>query len=122
MLHFFVKKLLMKRKPRLRIGEMTDDEIEMVCLGATEEVEGDRCALRLLAEDVVNTRATYAEFRRKTVAVFYRVGLVGVKVGKKSPLSWAHSSRRSVSEAELDDDALVAIHPAFYRVLGVQSQ
>lgn len=59
------------------------------------------------------------EYRRGLVLIFYKVGLVGLKVEPHMPVSWSYQSGVSVSRAEVRDDTKVFVQKTFWRVLGV---
>jgi hypothetical protein len=59
------------------------------------------------------------EYRRWLFAMFYRVGLVGLKLASFETTVWSYSKRRSVSATEITDGTRINIHPCFWRTLGV---
>ena len=50
---------------------------------------------------------------------FFKIGIVGVKLDTYREVYWSHMGKL-VSETDLTDDTKCYIHPAFYRVLGVE--
>ena len=52
--------------------------------------------------------------------IFYRVGLVGLKIESYDKFSWTTSGNRTITSAEISDNTRVAIHKAFWRVLGIR--
>jgi hypothetical protein len=55
---------------------------------------------------------------RGLARIFYRVGILGIKRESYLPVEWSFLGDRIV-EVELRDDVTYFIHPAFWRVLGI---
>jgi hypothetical protein len=72
-------------------------------------------ALRQLEVDPRDTAA----FRHWLVSLFYRVSLVGLKVEAYEGFVWSINGRRSISAAEISPSTKIAVHPCFWRSLGV---
>lgn len=68
-----------------------------------------------VAHDILDPK----DFRKNSFLVFYRVGLIGLKTESFQKSNWVSSERGSVSSAEISDTTRVAVHPAFWRVLGI---
>jgi hypothetical protein len=62
------------------------------------------------------------EFWRESVELFYRIGVVGVKLETHEAFAWSTEGRRSVSTAEIRDDSRISVHPCFWRVLGINER
>jgi hypothetical protein len=113
--------LLKGRPPQFPLENITDDECLEICVHLEDEKlirddEMSRAASRLVS----GTGGDYDGFRRGVMAAFYRVGLVGLKLEHHEGVSWSISSRRSISVSEVRPGTRVAIHPCFWRTLGVQ--
>jgi len=67
---------------------------------------------------VFENRISLAEFRERLVKVFYKVGLVGVRAGVGTGVSWSFQQREQLREAELSEGIRLEVCPMFYRVLG----
>ena len=61
----------------------------------------------------------FDEFRKNIVHIFYKVGLVGLKIEKEAAISWSHISGSSVSISEINETTRMYIQKTFYRVLGI---
>jgi hypothetical protein len=59
------------------------------------------------------------EYRVNVFLIFYKVGLVGLKIDKFTPMSWTDQGGVSISKAEVTGQSRAAIHKAFWRCLGV---
>jgi hypothetical protein len=81
------------------------------------------------AEDVLSATASQIAygvisprlFRQVALHVFYRVGLVGLKPDAHQPVSWSDRGTASFGSEDIQDEWHVAIHPMFWRALGVKS-
>jgi len=71
------------------------------------------------SKQVVETIIQPEEFRRMLIAVFYQVGLVGLKLSPTAAESWVDELGKSVSTAEIDDNTSVVVNPAYRRALGI---
>jgi hypothetical protein len=67
-----------------------------------------------------NDKITKEEYRQSVVLIFYKVGLIGLRVDKGKPLSWAYTGDTSVSGAEIGEGTRIHIQKTFWRHLGVQ--
>jgi hypothetical protein len=58
-------------------------------------------------------------FIRKLVEVFYRVGIVGLKLAPAEPTQWMFRSGRDVSAEEIGHETSIQIHKLAWRTLGI---
>lgn len=113
--------LLKGRPPQFPLEDISDDQCLEICVHLHDEnLTGDDELSRAASRLVTGTVGDYEEFRRSVMAAFYKVGLVGLKLEHHEGVSWSISSRRSVSVSEVRPGTRVAIHPCFWRTLGVQ--
>lgn len=117
----FISRLRARRK-RFSILEVTDGEIGECCLQSEISGRLPRDPLSVAAREVVNEETSVAEFRRIVFQVFYRVGLVGLKLQTFETFLFMTSKRRIVAKSEINDGTRVEIHPAFWRVLGTRTE
>ncbi len=112
--------LFRNRRPYVRLNEISNEEIAELCLEVcVSSAEADD-ELSVAAAQVVECRPGAVDHFRRVVAVtFYKAGLLGLKTGPTEGYAWALSGRRSISFAEIGPSTSVAIHPMFWRVLGV---
>lgn len=59
------------------------------------------------------------DLRRELIKMFFRAGIVGLKLESHLEIYWSFKGERVV-EANLRDDTSCYIHPAFWRVLGIR--
>lgn len=114
-----VAEILKGRASHFRIGDITDEQCEDLCLEvAVERPQAD--VLQTTAVAVAEGNVSLRTFRNILVEVFYKVGLVGLKLETYESFVWASRGRRSISSAEIGDDTRVAINPPFWRTLGIK--
>jgi hypothetical protein len=51
--------------------------------------------------------------------ILHKVGVIGVKSGSFSSVLWSYKGQKLIS-SEIDKDAAIYVHPAFWQVLGIQ--
>jgi hypothetical protein len=113
--------LLKGRPSQFALDAITDDDCLEVCIHLHDAKDGKEDELSLAADGLVRgTTNNFDGFKRTAMATFYKVGLVGLKLEHHEGISWSISSRRSISVSEVRSGTRVAIHPCFWRTLGVQ--
>lgn len=112
-------KLLANRREVFAVKEIPFSELEenyLQLLVSGQGKEGlDLNFMTTLFEGGMDLR----EYRETVVLIFYKVGLLGLKIDEQMGVSWAEGIGQSVSRAELDDDTRVFVHRAYWRALGV---
>jgi len=112
--------LLKNRKPQFALGDVTLDECADFCLnlliGGVQRHDG----LFDVAERFVETEVGVGAFKQRVFQLFYRFGLVGLKLATYETTAWTTDGRRNIAVSEIHDDMKVSIHPCFYRILGTQ--
>jgi hypothetical protein len=114
--------LLRARPKHFPITDITDEEIADCCLQREITGQKPRDIISVAAREVVNELMNINEFRKIIFQVFYRVGLVGLKLQPSEPFRFLSSKRRMIAKSEIGDNARAEIHPAFWRVLGTKLQ
>lgn len=113
--------MILKMHPdHFSLERLTTEECIDFCLDFTIKGSETKDYLSTMALQVVESALSPQDFRRSLVQVFYRVGLVGLKLESYEKFSWMNSGKSVVSSAEISDKTRVAIHPAFWRVLGIK--
>lgn len=113
--------LLKGRPSHFALEAISDDDCLEVCVHLLDEKLAKEDELSLAANRLVSgTTSDYEGFKRTAMAAFYKVGLVGLKLEHHEGISWSIRSRRSISVSEVRPGTRVAIHPCFWRTLGVQ--
>lgn len=113
-------KILKGARRVIALGEITDKDVQDLCLNiATKgECRGDLLFSRAL--DIAEGRVdNSSEFFKYLIILFYKVGLVGLKVDPTSSITWSFLDGAPINPHELSAGAKIHINPIFYRVLGV---
>ena len=94
--------------------ELTNNYLELLTSGrAKPGLDMD------LMKMVFENQISIDTYRTNIIHIFYKVGLVGLRIEKGAPISWSHISGPSVSISEITETTRIYIHKTFYRVLGV---
>lgn len=101
------------------VRELSPEECAEFCLNLTINQPESPDVLSTMASQVANAVLAPEDFRKNSLLVFYRVGLIGLKTESFQKFNWVSAGRGSVSSAEISDTTRVAVHPAFWRVLGI---
>lgn len=113
--------MLKGKKAQFPISSITNEEIDDVCLTALEKGVNRECGLYACAKDYFNgTPAT--DWMKRVIAIFFHVGLVGLKLEAYNAVCWASTSQRSISVDDLKDSVSVRVHPTFWRTLGISPE
>lgn len=112
--------LLKNRPAHFGLGEITLDECADFCLNLLIGGVAKRDALFEIAERFVETEVYVDQFKGRVFQIFYRTGLVGLKLATYESTAWTTDGRRNISVSEINDETRVSIHPCFYRILGTQ--
>lgn len=113
-------KLLMGRSSSFKLGTVSLKEIEEFCLERGAEQPEGGGFLQEIALHLLDSMLTAQEARRQIFRIFYRVGLVGMKLAPHEGVSWVDQYGQGVSAAQIDENTSVVVHPAFYRALGTE--
>jgi hypothetical protein len=112
--------LLKNRKSQLTLGEITDEEVLGTCFSVVENNNDRQDELTRSAVAVFNDEMPPASFRRVLAAALYRIGMIGLKRERYESFVWTSDGRLRLSSAEMSDETRIAIHPCFWRTLGIQ--
>lgn len=111
--------LLKHRPPRFSLASIDTRNIEDLCLSlATASEPG--AEVTGWATDVLNGVLSPDAFRVRLATVFYKVGLVGLKIEPHLSDAWSFRHAQVISFAEIKDGCAIVICPAFYRMLGTK--
>lgn len=110
-----VADVLKKRPAMFPVSEITRDQLDGLCVREIEARPPSRLyeQFRLYYDGSISVD----DLRARVVAVFYEVGLVGVKMGTSQAVSWSFRERDVLRSADIATDTRVAISPIFYRVM-----
>jgi hypothetical protein len=111
---------VLKGRPAMfPLSDLFQTSVQDFCLEIAASPPEKPDDLSVLAIRVAEGIVPIEEFVRAVVATFYKVGAVGVKLATFESVAWSLQGRRTVSQAELSAEVRVAVHPAFWRVLGI---
>ncbi len=112
-------KILQRKQCTFKIISIQNNSIEELCLQVATEDHDGTGILQKLALQVADCLIPIESFKFQMIQIFYRVGLVGLKLTPHERESWADELGRSVSSAEITNDTSVTVHPSYRRALGV---
>jgi hypothetical protein len=119
-LYFFVD-LLKQRDSEFKLSKISDADVEDLCLNSViASIADDEVSQK--AYQVAEGKVDVTDFLFDLVGVFYRIGMVGLKVERHESYVWSFDGQRSISSAELSSDTSITVHPAFWRTLGIRSE
>jgi hypothetical protein len=70
----------------------------------------------------VDGKGSSFEVALALLTALYEVGVVGLKPGKATRLSWSYDSDFTPAQGSIKPDSMVYIHPTFWRALGIRSR
>jgi hypothetical protein len=112
--------VLKQRTSSFKLRAVTNKEIEVYCLRLAIEHAGKNCLLHQYALKVADCVVPASDFKLFIFQVFYRVGLVGLKLESFEKVSWVDELGKSISTPEISEETSVIINPTFYRALGIK--
>lgn len=112
--------ILRKRPASFKLEKVSPSDIEELCLNLAVQENSRHNALDGLAHKVIEDSTRVPEFKNNLFRVFYRVGLIGLKLQAFESASWVDELGQSVSAAEINDSVSAVVHPRYYRALGIK--
>lgn len=114
--------LLKNRPSSFVLADITDDEcIDLTIKLLSQKPQKDSEFADALGE-VEKDPSKTDSLRRILASMFYRVGLVGLKLEAYDSFVWSGGGRRSVSAAEIRTGVHLCVHPCFWRSLGINPE
>ena len=114
--------LLKNRPSSFILADITDDE----CIDLTIKLLSQKPQKHNEFADVlgeIEKDPSKTDSLRKILAsMFYRVGLVGLKLEAYDSFVWSAGGRRSISAAEIRTGVHLCVHPCFWRSLGINPE
>ena len=113
--------ILKKRPHSFSLNQVEDDQLAELCLNSLINYsnEDEYGILRQQARNVVDMLVPVKHFKQSLFMIFYKIGLVGLKIQSFQTASWIDESTEIVSPSELDENTSVVVHPTYRRVLGI---
>lgn len=112
--------LLKGARSTFELGSLSDAKCEDFALDSMVHGFIIEDMLSSATRQVLDLMMTTGEFRLTVIRVFYRVGIVGLKLEPHEPTVWTDVGRPSISRSEISDSTRVSVHPMLWRVLGVR--
>jgi hypothetical protein len=113
-------KILYRRPRSFKLETVNEKELEDLCLSICASEPGAPGILHQNAMRVVDCVTKSSEFRIFLIQIFYRIGLVGLKLSPHEAPSWVDATGRSVSQAEITSETSIVVHPKYLRALGIE--
>ena len=112
--------ILKKRPPSFSLSQVGYDDIADICLKSAIEHPNEGGILREHARNVAEGLVDINDFKRTLFMVFYRTGLIGLKLETFESASWVDELGQGVSPSEIDDSTSVVVHTTYRRALGIR--
>lgn len=116
---FHLSNLLKQKKRVFMLNDLGDKELEdnyLYLLVSGKGLPGlDFDQMKM----VFDGNLSISDYRINIVLIFYKVGLVGIKIDPFTRFSWSDTGAINVSSAEITDTSRIAVHPTFWRCLGI---
>ena len=111
---------LLKQRPRVfHITDITKEQLELNYLELLATGKGENGLDLEYMKMTLDGNMPIPDYRVNIILIFYKVGLVGIKIDPFSRISWSETGTASVSSAEISNESKIAIHPTFWRCLGI---
>ena len=111
--------ILKNRPPSFSLSQVRYDDIAEICLKSAIKHPNEGGILREHARNVAEGLVDTNDFKRTLFMVFYRIGLIGLKLETFESPSWIDEFRQEVSPSEIDDCTKAVIHTTYQRALGI---
>lgn len=115
-------RILNRRPSSFKLSTISNREIEDLCLNIVAEKPEGSGILHDSAKIVVDCMLPTEDFKYTMFQIFYRVGLIGLKVAAHEGASWSEELAQAVSRNQLTGETSVVVNPAYIRALGVTDQ
>ena len=114
--------ILKMRTKSLPLSQVKYNDVAELCLKSAIEHPNASGVLRELARNVSDGLVAVNDFKRTLFMVFYRVGLVGLKLETFERASWIDELGQGVSLSEIDDETGIVVHTTYWRALGIRAE
>ena len=111
--------VLKNRSARFMVQDITDEHCVSLAIRLLDSKKSADGELVAALRDIENDPTRTTALRNWLVVLFYRVSLIGLKLESFEAVTWSAMGRRSVSAAEITPTTKIAVHPCFWRSLGI---
>jgi len=111
--------LLRRHGHYFRLGDVTIDELETLCLQC---VDGDEFKLGKdseLLESFYRGKVSPLRLRVSIAHMLYSVGAAGLKTGLQDFLRWSYQGSSDIPLSDITDDTRIHVHKMLWRTLGL---
>lgn len=113
---------ILKKLPKsFSLGQVGDENIADLCLKSAIDHPNEGGILREMSRKVADALVPPEDFKRTLFMVFYRVGLIGLKLETFESTSWVDEVGQGVSPSEIDNNTRVVVHTTYQRALGIKT-
>jgi len=115
--------LLKKRSSVFPIGSIPREQVEELCVNnCIEDPAQSRSDLiSVSSRAVVGGVISWSSFLCSLMHIFYITGIIGLKTESFEAFQWSHEGPSTIVADTIGLETSAAIHPMFYRVLGIRS-
>lgn len=114
-------KILEGLPPSFKANSINEGKLEDFCLAISTKRDENSTHLSSLAYDVAMGELNCNSFLIAILSVFYKIGIIGLKLSTTVKTSWADELGRSVSTSELEQNVSVKVHKKYHRALGIKT-
>lgn len=113
-------KLLRGRPTSFKLSAVKDEDVADLCLTIAAEDPGGIGILQRECIRVAEADLEPAMFKMYLVQIFYKVGLIGLKLDRQESAIWVAEAGRRVSITDIHQESSVLVHPMYHRALGIR--
>jgi hypothetical protein len=114
--------ILNGRQSSFKVDTISEVALDDIILNVVGRNLGSHGYLIGLANEVINGSYGKLDFLHSMLHVFYRVGLIGLKIDRDMKGSWVDDTGQSVSRSQIDSETSVIIAPKYGYALGAKMQ
>ena len=115
-------KILQRRNESFKIETIEDSKLADLCLSVAAENPKGRGILQQFAMQVADCVIDIPAFEIALIQIFYRVGLVGLKLQPHETVSMVDETGRAISSGEITPNTSVVVFPPYRRALGIEEK
>lgn len=114
--------VLKNRPSSFSLSQVKYNDISELCLKSAIAYPNEPGILREWARNVSDGLVDVNDFKRTLFMVFYRIGLIGLKLETFEKASWNDELGQGVSPSEIDDTTGIVVHTTYWRSLGIKTR
>jgi len=114
--------LLEKRVTPFTPKEISTEDCEKLSLSILEDKHEDAIKRCCEAHYLANNKTTEVDFLRCILAIFYQVGLIGVKAEAHLSRSWSFMDEPVLEQGQIHETSIIDVHKTFWAALGVTTR